>query len=182
MTRSNDELEKLIKSHQIVIRYILQIEILRNFLKIIYNSLFLITSLLPYSHHPTIARLCIKYKVNMVTASYLSKEMADLNDAASKAGVTIINEVGVDPGIDHMLAMQVFDEVKEAGGVIESYYSYCGGLPAPEHANNSLRYKFNWSPRAVLLNTISTAKYLKAGKIIEIPGQGLVIRFLSIFC
>lgn len=89
---------------------------------------------------------------------------------AVKAGVTIVNEVGVDPGIDHMLAMQVFDDVREAGGVIKSYISYCGGLPAPEHANNSLRYKFNWSPRAVLLNTISSAKYLKNGKVIEIPG------------
>jgi alpha-aminoadipic semialdehyde synthase len=82
-----------------------------------------------------------------------------------KAGVTIVNEVGVDPGIDHMLAMQVFDEVKDAGGTITAYHSYCGGLPAPENANNALRYKFNWSPRAVLLNTISSSKYLKAGKV-----------------
>ena len=65
-----------------------------------------------------------------------------------------------------MLAMQVFDDIKDQGGIITSYLSYCGGLPAPENANNSLRYKFNWSPRAVLLNTISTAKYLKSGKVI----------------
>ena len=89
--------------------------------------------------------------------------------------MTIVNEVGVDPGIDHMLAMQIFDDVKEAGGTINSYISYCGGLPAPEHANNSLRYKFNWSPRAVLLNTISQAKYMKNGKVIEIPGQGALL-------
>ena len=85
--------------------------------------------------------------------------------SAVKAGVTIVNEVGVDPGIDHMLAMQVFDEVKEGGGVIKSYYSYCGGLPAPECAGNSLRYKFSWNPRSVLFNTISPAKYLKNGKV-----------------
>ena len=71
--------------------------------------------------------------------------------------------------------MQIFDEVRESGGVINTYHSYCGGLPAPENANNSLRYKFNWSPRAVLMNTISTARYLKAGKIIEIPGQGALL-------
>ena len=64
-----------------------------------------------------------------------------------------------------MLAMQVFDEVREAGGTIKSYHSYCGGLPAPECGNNSLRYKFSWSPKAVLLNTISAAKYLKNGKV-----------------
>ncbi len=73
--------------------------------------------------------------------------------------------MGLDPGIDHMLAMQVFEDVKDAGGVITSYHSYCGGLPAPEHANNSLRYKFNWSPRGVLFNTLGTAKYLKQGKV-----------------
>jgi alpha-aminoadipic semialdehyde synthase len=66
-----------------------------------------------------------------------------------------------------MLAMQIFDEVREAGGVIKSYLSYCGGLPSPENANNSLRYKFNWSPRAVLLNTISSAKFLKNGKVLN---------------
>ncbi len=108
----------------------------------------------------------------MVTASYLTKQMQTLHEMAAAAGVTIVNEVGVDPGIDHMLAMQAFDEVRDDGGVINFYHSYCGGLPAPENANNSLRYKFNWSPRAVLLNTISTAKYLKSGKIIEIPGDG----------
>jgi len=148
INRSQEELEKLIKNHQIVI------------------------SLLPNNLHPSIAQLCIKHKVNMVTASYLSKPMQELNDAAVKAGVTIVNEVGVDPGIDHMLAMQVFDEVKEGGGVIKSYYSYCGGLPAPECAGNSLRYKFSWNPRSVLFNTISPAKYLKNGKVVEIPGNG----------
>lgn len=146
--RSQEELEKLIKSHQVVI------------------------SLLPYSLHPRIAELCIKYKVNMVTASYLSKQMSDLDEQAKRAGITIVNEVGVDPGIDHMLAMQIFDEVKEQGGVIQSFKSFCGGLPAPECANNPLRYKFSWSPRAVLLNCISPGRYLKNGKIIDIPGQG----------
>jgi alpha-aminoadipic semialdehyde synthase len=74
-----------------------------------------------------------------------------------------------------MLAMEVFDNIREAGGIIDSYHSYCGGLPAPENANNSLRYKFNWSPRAVLLNTISNAKYLRGGKTIEIAGQGALL-------
>ncbi len=76
-----------------------------------------------------------------------------------------MNEVGVDLGIDHMLAKQVFDEVREASGVIKSYHSYCGGLPAPECGNNALRYKFSWSPNAVHLNTISSAKYFKNAKV-----------------
>ena len=95
-----------------------------------------------------------------------------LSSSAQKAGVTIVNEVGLDPGIDHMFAMQVFDEIKEGGGTITSYTSYCGGLPAPESASNALRYKFSWSPRGVLFNTVGTAKFLKEGKLIEIPGNG----------
>lgn len=101
----------------------------------------------------------------MVTASYLTKELKDLHKSAIQAGITVVNEVGVDPGIDHMLACQVFDEIKEAGGAIKSYHSFCGGLPAPECANNSLRYKFSWNPKSVLINTISSARYLKNGKV-----------------
>jgi alpha-aminoadipic semialdehyde synthase len=152
---NNADLKKLIKSHQCVI------------------------SLLPYIHHPLIAQMCIKYKVNMVTASYLSKQMEALHDQAKQAGVTILNEFGLDPGIDHMLSMQAFDEIKEAGGVIDSFHSYCGGLPAPEAASNALRYKFSWSPRGVLFNTISTARYLNKGKIVDVPGNGALLELAT---
>ena len=96
----------------------------------------------------------------MVTASYCSPEMSKLHDAAVEAGVTIVNEVGLDPGIDHLLAMECFDEIHSHGGKVESFVSFCGGLPAPECSDNPLRYKFSWSPRGVLLNTLSSAKYL----------------------
>lgn len=78
---------------------------------------------------------------------------------AVAAEVTILNEVGLDPGIDHLLALECFDNVKQAGGKIESFVSWCGGLPAPECSSNPLRYKFSWSPRGVLLNTLSSAKF-----------------------
>lgn len=68
----------------------------------------------------------------MVTASYCSPEMAKLHDAAESAGITILNEVGLDPGIDHLLAMECFDEIRSHGGKVESFVSFCGGLPAPE--------------------------------------------------
>lgn len=84
---------------------------------------------------------------------------------AQEAGVTIVNEVGLDPGIDHLLAMECIDEVHETGGKIESYISYCGGLPAPEFSNNPLRYKFSWSPRGVLLNVLGNAKFLQDSKV-----------------
>ncbi|ESO89977.1 hypothetical protein LOTGIDRAFT_218445 [Lottia gigantea] len=127
-----------------------------------------VVSLLPYSYHPTVAELCIKNKTNMVTASYVSPAMQDLHKKAVEAGVTILNEVGVDPGIDHMIAMQCFDEVKSDGGQIKSYISWCGGLPAPECSNVPLHYKFSWSPKGVLMNCLAGAKYKQDNKILEV--------------
>lgn len=79
--------------------------------------------------------------------------------------MTILNEVGLDPGIDHLLALEVFDDIRQAGGRVESFVSWCGGLPAPECSYNPLRYKFSWSPRGVLLNTLSPAKYYHEGQV-----------------
>lgn len=136
------------------------------------QSADLVVSLLPYSLHPKIAEQCVRFKTNMVTASYLSPKMTELHQAAADAGITIVNEVGLDPGIDHFLAMECFDDVHLNGGKVMSFVSYCGGLPAPEWSNNPLRYKFSWSPRGVLLNVLSPARYLKNGKVMEVnPGS-----------
>lgn len=78
--------------------------------------------------------------------------------------MTIVNEVGLDPGIDHLLAMECIDQIHEEGGKIDSFVSYCGGLPAPEYSNNPLRYKFSWFPRGALINTVAEAKYLQDHK------------------
>lgn len=86
-----------------------------------------------------------------------------------------MNEVGLDPGIDHFLALECLRDVETKGGTIESFISYCGGLPMPEHADNPLRYKFSWSPRAVLLNTLSPAQYLWNGKIVKVQAGGDVM-------
>lgn len=99
----------------------------------------------------------------------------DFLHSAEKAGLIFLNEIGLDPGIDHMLAMELIDELKSKQGKIESFSSFCGGLPAPEHANNPLRYKFSWSPRGALLNTMASAKYMWNGELIEIPSGGEVI-------
>jgi alpha-aminoadipic semialdehyde synthase len=76
-----------------------------------------------------------------------------------------MNEIGLDPGIDHLTAMKLFDEVKEKGGQITSFISWCGGLPAPEASGNPLGYKFSWSPRGVLLAGLNSAKFKKGGKV-----------------
>ncbi|RVE71268.1 hypothetical protein OJAV_G00050070 [Oryzias javanicus] len=140
----------------------------------------LVISMLPYSFHPLIAKQCIKNKVNMVTASYLSPAMKELQSSAEEAGIVIVNEMGLDPGIDHMLAMECIDQAKADGCTIESYSSFCGGLPAPEHSDNPLRYKFSWSPYGVLLNTISPAVFLKDNQVVSIPSGGALMDSTSL--
>lgn len=104
------------------------------------KSADLVISLLPYSLHPTVAHSCLEAGTHMVTASYCSPQMQELQQQAVARGVTFVHEVGLDPGLDHLLALECFNEVKQAGGKVESFVSYCGGLPAPEFSDNPLRY------------------------------------------
>jgi len=133
----------------------------------------LAVSMLPYVYHPLVAEQCIELKKDMVTTSYVSDAMQKLDGAAKEAGVLILNEIGVDPGIDHMSAVQVIHRVQKNGGEVTSFSSYCGGLPAPEANTNPLGYKFSWSPRGVLLAGKNAARWRKGGKEIYIPGEEL---------
>ena len=130
-------------------------------------------SLVPYTYHVQIAELCLKYKKHMVTTSYVSKAMKALNQDAKNAGITILNEIGLDPGIDHMSAMKIIHDVQESGGKIPSFRSYCGGLPALQHNNNPFGYKFSWSPRGVVLAGKNSGQYLNDSKVVFIPGKDL---------
>jgi saccharopine dehydrogenase (NADP+, L-glutamate forming) len=133
----------------------------------------LVISMVPYSHHPKVARYCIEYKKNMVTTSYVSEIMKSLEGEAKKAGILILNEVGLDPGIDHMEAMRIIHEIEEKSGEVLGFTSYCGGLPAPEANTNPFGYKFSWSPTGVLLAGKNSAQYLKDGQQVFIPSQDL---------
>ncbi|XP_013358748.1 PREDICTED: alpha-aminoadipic semialdehyde synthase, mitochondrial [Chinchilla lanigera] len=130
----------------------------------------LVISLLPYVLHPVVAKACIANKVNMVTASYITPALKELEKSMEEAGITVICELGLDPGLDHMLAMDTIDKAKQVGATVESYISYCGGLPAPEHSDNPLRYKFSWSPVGVLMNIMQPASYLLDGKVVNVAG------------
>jgi saccharopine dehydrogenase-like NADP-dependent oxidoreductase len=130
-------------------------------------------SLLPYSFHAIVAKICIKNRKHLLTTSYVSDEMKALDKSARKAGILMLNEIGVDPGFDHMTAMRIIDKVQNNGGRIKEFYSLCGALAAPEEANNPFRYKFSWSPRGVLMAGNNGAKYLKDGEIVEIPTERL---------
>ncbi|MBI1879015.1 MAG: saccharopine dehydrogenase NADP-binding domain-containing protein [Chloroflexi bacterium] len=137
----------------------------------------LAVSMLPYIHHPAVAKACIAQGKHMVTTSYVSPAMRELDAAAKEAGITILNEVGVDPGIDHMSAMQIIHKVQKAGGHIDGFMSYCGGLPAPEANDNPFGYKFSWSPRGVLLAARNAAHYLRDGQDVSVPGQELFTHY-----
>ena len=140
----------------------------------------LVVSLLPYTFHVTVAKTCIKYKKHMVTTSYVSDEMIALEQAAKDAGILILNEIGVDPGFDHMTAMRIIDKIHADGGKIKEFYSLCGALAAPEEADNPFRYKFSWSPRGVIMAGNNSAKFLKNGNVVEIPSENLFKKPLQI--
>ncbi|MEE4357569.1 MAG: saccharopine dehydrogenase C-terminal domain-containing protein [Desulfococcaceae bacterium] len=133
----------------------------------------IVISLLPWVHHLSVARQCLDLGKDMVTTSYVKGEMEELAPEAEKKGLLFLNEIGVDPGIDHMAAMRVIDRVKQSGGEITRFYSYCGGLPAPESDNNPFGYKFCWSPAGVLLAARNAGRYLKEGKTVDIPAEKL---------
>jgi saccharopine dehydrogenase-like NADP-dependent oxidoreductase len=135
----------------------------------------IIVSLLPWVHHLKVANLCIKNSKHMATTSYVSEGMKELDEPARSKGLLFLNEIGVDPGIDHMSAMKIIDDVYEQGGKVVHFYSYCGGLPAPEDNDNPFGYKFSWSPKGVVLASRSPAKYLENGKIVNIEGKDLFL-------
>ena len=135
----------------------------------------IIVSLLPFIHHTTVARCCLKHGKHMVTTSYVSEEMRSLDQEAKKKGLTFLNEIGVDPGMDHMSAMKIIDAVHEDGGKVRHFYSICGGLPAPDDNDNPFGYKFSWSPRGVVLASRNSARFLENGKTVNIKGEDLFL-------
>lgn len=132
-----------------------------------------VVSLLPYTYHVKVAKLCIKHKKHLVTTSYVSDEMHELDDQAKEAGIILLNECGLDPGIDHMSAMRIIHDVENNGGKVISFRSATGALPSHEANNNPFGYKFSWSPRGVLLASCNAAKWLEDGKEVSISGKKL---------
>ncbi len=129
-----------------------------------------VVSLLPFIYHVEAAKVALKYKTHFCTTSYISDAMAALHQEAADEDVLLLNECGVDPGLDHMSAMKVIDAVHAAKGRIVSFHSICGGLPAPEFNDNPFGYKFSWAPRGVLLASRNSAKQLIDGKVEHIEG------------
>ncbi len=133
----------------------------------------LVISLVPFSFHPLVARHCLEKRKHLVTASYVSEEMANFDIEATNRDLIFLNEIGLDPGIDHMSAMRIIDDVHSRGGKIRHFRSFCGGLPAPEANDNPFGYKFSWAPRGVLLASRNGARYWRDNHVVEVPPERL---------
>ena len=137
----------------------------------------IVISMLPAHLHLNVAKDCLEFGKNMVTASYISKDMKALNEEAIQKNLIFMNEIGLDPGIDHMSAMQVIDSIRDKGGEMLLFESFTGGLVAPESDTNLWNYKFTWNPRNVVLaGQGGAAKFLQEGKYKYIPYHKLFRR------
>ncbi|XP_022754742.1 alpha-aminoadipic semialdehyde synthase-like isoform X1 [Durio zibethinus] len=132
-----------------------------------------VVSLLPQSCHVVIANVCIELKKHLVTASYVDNSMSMLDEKAKNAGITILGEMGLDPGIDHMMAMKMINEAHVRKGKIKSFTSYCGGLPSPAAANNPLAYKFSWNPAGAIRAGQNPATYKSQDETVHVNGDDL---------
>lgn len=145
-----------------------------------------VISMLPAFLHIHVAKDCVANKTNLVTASYVSDEILQLHDEAQAAGILLMNEMGADPGIDHMSAMEIIERIRKQGGTVTSFQSYCGGLVAPESDTNPWHYKVAWNPWNIVRAGSSGADFLmngteyhrtyenlyKESNIVEVPGYG----------
>ncbi len=145
-------------------------------LEVLIKKYDLVVSLLPYVFHPKIAKICLSQKKHLVTTSYVSGDMRAMDKEAKKNGLLFLNEVGLDPGVDHMSAMKIINDVKAKGGKVVSFKSYCGGLPAPDANDNPFGYKFSWSPKGVLMAGLNSGRYLESGHEINISNKDLFLR------
>jgi len=137
----------------------------------------IVISMLPAHLHIEVAKDCVFYKKNMITASYISEEMKSLDFQAKENQIVLMNEIGLDPGIDHMSAMKIMDEIRAKGGKIILFESFCGGLVAPESDTNLWNYKFTWNPRNVVLaGQGGAAKFIQEGTYKYIPYHKLFRR------
>ncbi len=141
------------------------------------SSSDIVISMLPARMHQLVAVSCLKHRKHLVTASYVSEEIKQMDEQTRKLGILFLNEIGLDPGIDHMSAMKMIDRIKAEGGKMDIFESNTGGLVAPDCDNNPWRYKFTWNPRNVILAGQNGARFLHNGKFKYIPFHKIFQRY-----
>ena len=178
VTDKPEEAEKSGRDNKIkIVNLKLHEKIAHSVMDPIVSNADVVISLLPATMHPWIAKSCLRNRKHLVTASYVSKEMQEYDEKAREQGLTFLNEIGLDPGIDHLGAMEIIDAERDKGHAIESFVSWCGGLPAPEAANNPFAYRFSWSPMGVLLAAQNDAQFRENGQEIFIKDSELLTSF-----
>ena len=179
---SVDNAKKLVKDHENAI--VVELDIFNvESRQALVKGADIVISMLPARFHMEIAKDCLAFGKSLVTASYISKELMAMDEEVKKKGLVFMNEIGLDPGIDHMSAMQVIDRIKEKGGKMLLFESFTGGLVAPESDTNLWNYKFTWNPRNVVVaGQGGVAKFIQEGRYKYIPYHKLFRRteFLSI--
>lgn len=133
----------------------------------------IVVSLMPPHLHIHLAKDCLQYKKNLITSSYISPEIKEMDKAVKAAGLMFMCEMGLDPGIDHMTANEIIHSIQRVASTITSFKSYCGGLVAPESDDNPWHYKFSWNPRNIVTAGYGGAHYLYNGKEVEVPYETL---------
>ncbi|KAH0835691.1 Saccharopine dehydrogenase-domain-containing protein [Lanmaoa asiatica] len=170
---SRTEAEDLIRSLSNASACLLDVDDVQKVSRLIEGA-DVVISLLPVLFHPSIAELCIQHGKHMVTASYISPAMRALHDRAVSVDVVLLNEIGLDPGIDHCSALSLLRQIEKENKQVLSFTSFCGGLPAPEASDVPLGYKFSWSPRGVLNAALNGARFKLNGEVTEIPGENVL--------
>lgn len=171
-SRTVSKAEKLIEGHSLGQALSLNVDDVQAMHQLV-KDCDVAVSLLPATRHIEVARACLDLGKHMATTSYVSPQMRALDAEARDKGLMLLNEMGVDPGIDHMSAMKVVHTEERAGGTLVGFSSWCGGLPAPEANDNPFGYKFSWSPKGVLIASRNPAKYLKDGSVVDVPADRL---------
>lgn len=140
----------------------------------------IVISMLPARMHYLVAKSCIRFKKDLVTASYVSKEIKEFQKEAKENGIILLNEIGLDPGIDHMSAMKIIDIIKSMGGELTAFRSSTGGLVAQKYDNNPWNYKFTWNPRNVVLAGQGGAQFISHGSYKHVPYHKVFTRLQTI--
>jgi len=146
----------------------------KDFLRKLVKQADLVISYIPAFLHIHVFNICLEMGKNLLTSSYISPEMQKNHQKVKNANLTFINEIGLDPGLDHLIAHKIINECKLKNETIVGYESWCGALPSPDSVDNPLMYKFSWSPKGVLAAMKNNATYLLDDKVINVPNSSLL--------
>jgi len=172
-SNSQDQINKIVSKKRNLEIHLIDIVKNKEKLNDLVKSCDLVISLIPPILHIFVAKACLVHKKNLVTTSYISEEIKKMANAAKENNLKFIFEIGISPGLDHIIAYKVIEEQKKLGNIIVGYESWCGAIPSPECIDNPLLYKFSWNPKGALMILKNDARQLINGKVVKITEKNL---------